>query len=76
MTPEQRNIAKRLGSVLRAMREETGLSQIDFAEKADLAHNHVGQVERGELNITVYVLIKAARTFGLSAGELLKKAGI
>ncbi len=56
---------KLLGSVLRALREDTGLSQEGFADKAGLHRTYIGGVERGERNVSF-----------LTLGRILKAAGV
>jgi len=59
------NLHKRLGETIRARREAIDLSQEKLAELADLSRNYIGEVERGETNVSIEALAgiaKALRT--------------
>lgn len=47
-----------IGQRLRAYRREAGLTQESLAEKAGLHPTYIGQIERGEKNLTVGTLEK------------------
>ena len=49
---------RRLGRVLRAFREQAGLSQEAFADLAGVHRTYVGGIERGERNVTFLTLWK------------------
>ena len=54
-------IVQTIGARLRARRQELGYSQEFTAEKAGLHPTYIGQVERGEKNITIESLEKICR---------------
>lgn len=60
------------GLRLRAAREYLGLSQESLAEKAELHRTYIGQVERGERNISVDNMERLARSVGYEVWEMLK----
>jgi transcriptional regulator with XRE-family HTH domain len=60
-----------LGDRVRARRRELGLSQQDLAERASLHWTFVGQVERGQRNLSLNNLLKLARALGVDAGVLV-----
>ncbi|HWF43416.1 MAG TPA: helix-turn-helix transcriptional regulator [Candidatus Kapabacteria bacterium] len=45
-------LLKRVGKNLRKLREAKGVSQEKFAELCDLHRNYIGEIERGEANLT------------------------
>ena len=47
------DIAKTVGKRLRGYRTSIGFSQEKLAEKAGLHPTYIGQVERGEKNLTI-----------------------
>lgn len=72
-TPAQRQPAKTLfGIRLRLAREEMGLSQEVLAEKAGLHRTYIGQVERGERNISVDSMERLADAVGLQLWDMLR----
>lgn len=76
MSSDPRQIAKRLGRVVRKRREDAGWSQIRLAEKADLNFNYVGSIERGEKLASVVTVVRIARALGLSGSELMRLADL
>ncbi len=61
-----------LGSKIRRIRLSKHLSQEAFANKAGLDRTYVGQVERGESNISFTNLVKFANALGYSLSDLLE----
>lgn len=66
-------IEKRLGKVVRRLREEKGLTQDDFAGKAGIARSYYGQIERGESELSLQMAEVVAKTLGLKLSELLSR---
>lgn len=60
------------GTRLRLAREELQYSQEVLAEKAGLHRTYIGQVERGERNISIDNLEKLADAVGQSLWEMLR----
>lgn len=71
-TPAEQKILKQVGSKIRALRNETGLSQEDFAKKVDLDRTYISDVERGERNVSVLNLFKIAKGLKKSPAVLLE----
>jgi transcriptional regulator with XRE-family HTH domain len=67
----QRSVSKILGETIRAKRMKAGLSQEKLAEKADLARNYIGNIERAEYKVTVEVLARIARALGVKVRDLV-----
>jgi len=59
------------GANLRSRRLALGLSQEEFAEKADLHWTYVGGIERGERNLGLLNIVKVARALKITPSELL-----
>lgn len=60
-----------LGTTLRELRRERGLSQQTLADRAGVSRNFVAQIERGESTPTVSLLARIAQALGATVGELL-----
>ena len=61
------SVEKRFGAKLAYVRKSKKLSQMKLAEIVDMNFNYIGQIERGEANVTIKTFIKFnARTFYLN----------
>ena len=65
-------IASAVGKRLRIYRLRSGLSQEQLAELAGFHPTYVGQVERGEKNLTLESLEKMCRALGVSFSRLFE----
>jgi XRE family transcriptional regulator, regulator of sulfur utilization len=74
MPSDDHQIAKKLGTCVRRLRTEKGLSQIALAEKADLQPNYIGEIERAEKFPSIVSVVRIARGLGMTAGDLLREA--
>lgn len=70
------NPRKLLGEAIRAERLARGLTQEQFAEKAELSINFVGNVERGEQAVSLDSLAQMAAALKVSIAHLVTNAGI
>lgn len=59
------------GARVRDRRNELGLSQEALAEKADLHWTYIGQVERGQRNISLHNILKIAGALKCDAAVLV-----
>lgn len=66
------DVVKRVGDRIRHIRKEKGLSQEQLAERAGLHNNYVGQVERGEKNLTIETLEKIVSGLDISLEEMFR----
>jgi XRE family transcriptional regulator, regulator of sulfur utilization len=62
---------KLLGETIRSFRKEASFSQEKLAEKADLHHNFIGELERGEKAATVDTLLKIAKALKIKVRDLV-----
>lgn len=60
-----------LGERVRARRNALGISQEVLAERSGQHWTFVGQVERGQRNLSLHNLLKLAAGLDLDAGELV-----
>lgn len=58
-----------IGQRLRTYRREAGLTQESLAEKAGLHPTYIGQIERGEKNLTVVTLEKLLNAMSVSFSD-------
>ncbi len=65
------DICVRAGQIIRKFREKKGLSQEKLADMADLHRTYIGQVERGEKNLTLRSLERIAKALGVNIKDLL-----
>lgn len=65
-------LAKVIGERLRATRKKQGLSQEELAHRSNTHPTYVGQIERGEKNITIDTLEKITKALNISLEELFR----
>jgi len=66
------DVQKRVGANVRKLRLKKKLSQDVFAEKSGLHRAHVGEIERGESNVTIQTLKIIADTLGVKIVDLVR----
>jgi transcriptional regulator with XRE-family HTH domain len=70
------SVARLLGTSVRGHRKARKLTQEVVAERAGLSTNYMGNIERGEYDVTVAVLQRVACAMDTRASVLLDKAGL
>ncbi|GAB2616257.1 hypothetical protein GCM10027035_10820 [Emticicia sediminis] len=71
-TEQEREYLRKVGSKIRELRTELGISQEKLSFASDLDRTYVGSVERGERNISIINLHKLAIALKTKPSELLK----
>lgn len=71
---KDRIFAERLGAAVRLKRESIGMSQQELARLSQFHRNWVGRVERGQVNLTVWCLVRLADAMDVPASTLLREA--
>jgi len=66
------DIQKLVGSNVRNIRRKRKLTQDVFADLSGLHRAHVGEIERGESNVTIQTLKIIADTLGVRVRDLVK----
>lgn len=61
----------KLGKRIKELRAKVGLSQDQMAEQAGISGKYLGEVERGEVNVSALILAKLAVVLQLSLPDLL-----
>jgi ribosome-binding protein aMBF1 (putative translation factor) len=68
--PPVSDVTAEFGARVRARRRELGLSQERLADRADLHWTFVGQVERGQRNVTLHNIVRLADALGVNAAHV------
>lgn len=65
-------LVQRLGERIRQLRKFRGLSQEQLGELSGLHTNYIGQIERGEKNLTIETLEKVTSGLRITLDELFR----
>ncbi|GAA0420839.1 helix-turn-helix transcriptional regulator [Massilia aurea] len=63
-----------LGTAIRALRNEQGISQEDLADLCGIDRSHLGRIERGERNVGILNIVKIAEALTCTLAELFRRA--
>jgi len=64
------NLEKKFGAKLAYVRKSKKLSQMKLAEIVDMNFNYIGQIERGEANVTIHTMKILANALNVEMKEL------
>ncbi|WP_063565986.1 helix-turn-helix transcriptional regulator [Paenibacillus sp. O199] len=67
---EDRKILKLVGARIKVLRKDKGLSQEALGEKGGFHFTYIGQVERGEKNVSLINLGKIAEALDVNVSQL------
>lgn len=67
---EDREVLKLVGARIRALRKERGYSQESLGEKGGFHFSYIGQIERGEKNVSLLNLAKIAESLEVNLVQL------
>ena len=67
-----KNESEKLGSNLKRIRTEKGISQGDIGRELKVSRGFISTIENGKTNPTLSTIIKLAKALGVSITELLK----
>lgn len=76
MSSEGQKELRQLGDAIRHRRGGLDVSQEDFAEIADLHRTYIGQLERGEKNVSFINILRVAKALKIKPSALFKDAGL
>jgi len=65
-------VQKALGSRIRELRLKRGWSQEEFADVCGIHRSHMGEIERGETNLTLSTLLTISSKLETSISVLFK----
>lgn len=65
-------LQERIGNRIRSLRKKRGWSQEEFADMCRIHRGHMGQIERGEKNLSIQTLEKVGKGLGMTVSALLK----
>lgn len=63
-----------LGNTIRARRSKLGYSQESFADFVGLHRTYMGDIERGERNVSLQNLVRIADALGVRLSQLMTEA--
>lgn len=63
---------KALGHTIKTLRDKSGMTQEDLADKASINVSYLAKIENGYVNTTVRYLIKLARGLKVPVKELFE----
>ncbi len=64
---------KAFGDAIRVYRKKAGLTQESLAERADMHHNFIGAVERGNMECSLSSMVKIAGALGVRVRDLVRE---
>jgi transcriptional regulator with XRE-family HTH domain len=64
------DIKKKFGDKVRSLRKKNNLSQEALALLADLDRTYIPSIEKGERNVSITVVQKLAKAFGIKEKDL------
>ncbi|GMX65762.1 helix-turn-helix transcriptional regulator [Paenibacillus elgii] len=67
---ENNEVLKSIGARIRDLRKERGMSQESLGEKGGFHYSYIGQIERGEKNVTILNLVNIAAALEVSVTQL------
>jgi transcriptional regulator with XRE-family HTH domain len=69
--PSKPRHRRMVGDKIRHYRKQAQLTQEELAEKADLHHNFIGEVERGNMETSLTSLLKVAKALQVKVRDLV-----
>ena len=70
------NMRKRLGERIKELRKSADLTQEELGEKAELSYKYIGEVERGQVNVSLDSIVRIADALGVKIGDIFSKEKI
>jgi len=70
---KKQTLAQRFGTCVRALRIETGVSQIVFGERCGFAQTYLSRLETGQANPSLNAIEVVATALGMTVFELFER---
>ena len=68
----QPNLSTRFGRVVRALRNEAGMSQVVFAERCGFYQTYLSRIETGQANPSLNAIEVISSSLGITVFELFE----
>ncbi|MGE7775668.1 helix-turn-helix domain-containing protein [Chitinophaga caseinilytica] len=65
-------LLKALGARFKRLREETGMSNREFADRAGIGHAQINRIDTGQVNVSISTLSAIVKQLGISLSELFQ----
>lgn len=65
-----KGVRNKLGMRIRELRKSAGLTQEKLGEKAEVNYKFIGELERGQVNVSLDSLVRIAEALGVKLGDL------
>ena len=69
---QQKGFYRKFGARVKAIREQTGLSQAETAQRAGLNRTYLSQIECGKRQVSLYLAYRLAQALGCNLDSLLE----
>lgn len=66
------DVQKEIGKRIRELRRKKGFSQEGFADACGMHRAHMGQIERGETNLTLSTILTVTRKLEITPSTLFR----
>lgn len=70
------DIQRQVGERIRHLRRLRGFTQEELADASGLNRAHLGEIERGEVDVTIVTLQRIGRGLRLRVSSLVKDIGV
>lgn len=70
------NTRKELGERIKELRKIAGITQEKLGEKAELNYKFIGELERGQVNVSLDSVVRIAEALGVKIGDVFSKERI
>ncbi|MEO8209733.1 MAG: helix-turn-helix transcriptional regulator [bacterium] len=68
----EEKILKKLGKIISKIRKEKNLSQEKLAFASGMSSNHIGEIERGNVNSSIVTVYKISKALNIKLSKLLE----